>query len=87
MERSAAEYILDDPSDEFREDEAVADVSSGIYKPSVEQREKGRPSCSNPLRDEPHPAVIAAVRHFGIVGLMASALGSGLMRWCRSLNR
>ena len=36
--------------------------------------------CGNPLRDEPEPAVVAAVRRFGLVGLAACAVGAWLGR-------
>ena len=41
--------------------------------------------CSNPLRDEPSPVVIGAVRQFGVIGLVACALGAALIRWWTSL--
>jgi hypothetical protein len=41
----------------------------------------------NPLRDEPHPVVINAVRRFGLVGLIACALFAGARRWLSSLVR
>jgi hypothetical protein len=40
--------------------------------------------CANPLRDEPSPTAIATVKRFGVVGLIACALGSGVARWWRS---
>ena len=42
--------------------------------------------CSNPLREEPHPALVATVRRFGMAGLVAGALGSALLRWWRNLS-
>jgi hypothetical protein len=44
--------------------------------------------CANPFTDdEPHPTVVSTVKRFGVVGLMACALGAGLTRWWRSLAR
>ena len=36
--------------------------------------------CGNPLRDEPEPVVVAAVKRFGLVGLAACAVGAWLGR-------
>src|SRR5258708_39093097 len=41
--------------------------------------------CSNPLRDEPSPVVVGAVRQFGVIGLVSCALGAALIRWWTSL--
>jgi hypothetical protein len=41
--------------------------------------------CGNPLREEPHPAVIRAVTRFGLVGLVACALSAAGVRWWKSL--
>jgi hypothetical protein len=41
----------------------------------------------NPLRDEPHPVVVNAVRRFGLVGLMGCALFAGAGRWLSSVIR
>jgi len=41
--------------------------------------------CANPLRDEPAPVIVGAVKRFGVVGLVACALGAGLARWWKSL--
>jgi hypothetical protein len=38
------------------------------------------------LRDEPHPAVVRAVRRFGLVGLVACALGAAAARGWKSLR-
>jgi hypothetical protein len=42
---------------------------------------------ANPLREDPETLVIGATQRFGVVGLVACALGTGLSRWCRSLVR
>jgi hypothetical protein len=41
----------------------------------------------NPLRDEPHPVVVNAVRRFGLIGLIACALFAGAGRWLSSVIR
>lgn len=50
------------------------------------QRKELRGACANPFQDEPSPTVIAAVKRFGLVGLIACALGTGMTRWWRSLR-
>lgn len=50
------------------------------------QRKDLRAGCANPFRDEPSPTVIAAVKRFGLVGLIACAVGTGMARWWRSLR-
>ena len=37
--------------------------------------------CGNPLPDEPGPVVVAAVKRFGLVGLVVCAVSAGLGRW------
>ena len=37
--------------------------------------------CGNPLRDEPDPVVVAAVKRFGLVGLVVCAVSAWLGRW------
>jgi hypothetical protein len=36
--------------------------------------------CGHPLRDEPAPIVVAAVKRFGLVGLMVCAANAWLVR-------
>jgi hypothetical protein len=48
--------------------------------------DRARPDCVNPLREEPHPAAIGAVRRFGVVGLVTCALTSSALRWWKSLS-
>lgn len=43
------------------------------------------PASLNPLSDEPSEATIRAVQRFGVVGLVTCALGSGVLRWWKSL--
>ena len=75
VEGSAEEYALDDPIDAQHGSEADADA---VHEP-------GRAECLNPFRDEPSPTVVHAVQHFGVVGLVGCALGSGVLRWVKSL--
>ena len=37
----------------------------------------------NPLRDEPDPRIVGAVRRFGLVGLVSGAVLAGLARLLR----
>ena len=37
--------------------------------------------CGNPLRDEPDPVVVAAVKRFGLVGLTVCAVTAWIGRW------
>jgi hypothetical protein len=37
--------------------------------------------CGNPLRDEPDPVVVAAVKRFGLVGLVVCAVSAWAGRW------
>jgi hypothetical protein len=97
VERSAVEeYSLDEPigtphsrqAAAGRLSEAIPDSRPdsgpdfGDLQPADIQR-----ICVNPLADEPHPTIVHAVKRFGVVGLVACALGTGLMRWWRSLAR
>jgi len=43
--------------------------------------------CGNPLRDEPDPVVVAAVKRFGLVGLVVCAVGAWVGRWWSSVTR
>jgi hypothetical protein len=45
------------------------------------------PLFVNPFRAEPSAAVIATVKRFGRVGLVACALGAAVLRWVRSRKR
>lgn len=85
MERSVAEFSLDEPFDTPHGEEAVGGVSSDIAHPKSGQSADLERICANPLREEPAPIIVGAVRRFGIVGLVACALGAGLLRWWRSL--
>ena len=49
--------------------------------PSVAAAMEAARVCGNPLRDEPSPVVVAAVKRFGLVGLMVCAVSAWLGRW------
>jgi hypothetical protein len=63
-------------SDDLRED--------ALRRENAAQREN---IATNPFRDEPHPAMVTAVKRFGIVGLIAGALVSAALRWWKVLAR
>ena len=91
MERSAAEYSLDEPigtpqGNETHAGRLSAQVSQDVLPDSCRlQPEDIQGICANPLRDEPHPAIVGAVKYFGVVGLVACALGTALARWWKSV--
>jgi hypothetical protein len=89
VERSVEEYSLDEPIGTPHGNETAADrsgqVSQDVRPDSCGlQPEDIQGICANPLRDEPHPALVSAVKHFGVVGLVAGALGAALARWWKS---
>ena len=88
VERSAEEFSLDEPIDASHGNEAVAGALSDSASPGERsfRREDIEGICANPLRDEPHPVVVGAVRRFGLVGLVTCAVGAGLLRWWHSLT-
>jgi hypothetical protein len=93
VERSAAEYSLDEPigtphGDAVAADELsdTADAGSRPDSPRLHPKDI-QGICVNPLADEPAAIVVGAVKRFGIVGLVACALGAGLARWWKSLAR
>jgi hypothetical protein len=79
VEGSLEEYALDESIDAQRGSEADARVLPEVAP------ESDHPLCFNPLRDEPSDAVVHAVQRFGVVGLVSCALGSGVLRWWKSL--
>jgi hypothetical protein len=98
VERSVAEYSLDEPIGAPHGNEATVDalgvggLSDTAYPDSLPDSGRLQPEdiqgiCANPLRDEPHPVIVGAVKRFGVVGLVACALGTGLMRWWKSHAR
>lgn len=92
MERSVAEYSLDEPIDAPHGNDA-AGMLSAVASPAARpdssrlQPEDIQGICANPLRDEPSPTVVSAVQRFGVVGLVTCAVGAGLARWWKSLAR
>ena len=102
VERSVAEYSIHEPIDAPHGNEAAARMVSEAVDPDslTDCRPDLRPDsgqwqpedlqgiCANPFTaDEPHPAVVSTVKRFGVVGLVACALATGLTRWWRSLAR
>jgi hypothetical protein len=102
VKRSVAEYALDEPIGVPLGNAAAVDglvvvrLAERAYPESLPDSppdsETLQPAdiqgiCANPLRDEPPPALVAAVRRFGVVGLLAGALGTGAMRWWKSRSR
>jgi hypothetical protein len=87
VERSAEEFTLDKPIDAVHASEVAATALSDDADASQPcfRNADIEGICANPLRDEPHPGVVGAVKRFGLVGLVACALGTGLLRWCKSL--
>ena len=90
VDRSVAEYSLDDePIGAVDGEEAVGErrlSDAPAARPRAVQHQGLEGICVNPLREEPHPAIIAAVRRFGVVGLVACALGTACVRWWKSLT-
>ena len=56
------------------------DIATASAVAAMEAAMEAARVCGNPLRDEPEPAVVAAVRRFGLVGLAACAVGAWLGR-------
>lgn len=90
MERSVEEYSLDEPtgaphSNEFAAG-ALIDEANAISRPDPQplQAQDIQGICANPLAEEPEPIVIGAVKRFGVVGLVACALGAAVARWWKS---
>lgn len=98
VERSVEEYSLHEPIGAPHGNEtaagtlpeAVHPVSLPDLRPDSQgwQPEDLQGICANPFTDdEPPAAVVSTVKRFGVVGLVACALGAGLTRWWRSLAR
>jgi hypothetical protein len=90
VDQSVAEYSLaDEPIGAVDGEQAVGErglSDSAAARPQAVQHPGLEGVCVNPLREEPHPAIIAAVRRFGVVGLVACALGAACARGWRSLK-
>lgn len=88
VERSVEEFSLDEPIDASHGRQSVASALTGSAGGAERsfRREDIEGICANPLRgDRPGPVIIGAVKHFGLVGLVTCALGTGLARWWHSL--
>lgn len=88
VERSAEHFLLDEPMGASHGHESVAyDVAQtreNAERPFIDQ-ETGV-VCTNPLRDEPSPLAVGAVKRFGLVGLVSVAVGTGIARWWNSFS-
>ena len=84
--RSAEQYSLDEAVGDAREraPDAALGGSDIAEKPFIHE-ETGR-RCTNPLRDEPSPLAVGAVKRFGLVGLVTVAVGTGIARWWNSFS-
>ncbi len=86
--RSAEQFSLDEPIDAAHENQAVA----GALADDADAAERAlrcedfEGICANPLRDPPSSLIVGAVRHFGLVGLVTCAVGTGLLRWWQSVH-
>jgi hypothetical protein len=90
VEQSVEEYSLDEPTGAQHSNElaagALADEADAASRPDSQalQPEDIQGICANPLAEEPGPIVIGAVKRFGVVGLVACALGAAVARWWKS---
>jgi hypothetical protein len=82
VERAAEALSLDEPIDVHHQHELA--TGDATHSPLEFQSDAIERICANPLRDEPHPAVVRAVRRFGIVGLVACALTAAVARGWKS---
>jgi hypothetical protein len=79
VEQSVEEYAINQPIGATHED--APRYSDELRHADIEG------ICANPLRDEPHPLMVAAVRRFGVVGLVAGAVGTAVLRWWKGPQR
>jgi hypothetical protein len=89
VERSAEEYSLDEPIGGSHVRERTADAAAPDTVDTAERpfiHEETGTLCTNPLRDEPSPIAIGAVKRFGLVGLVTVAVGAGIARWWNSIS-
>ena len=89
VERSAEEYSLDEPIGGSHVHERAADAAAPDAADTAERpfiHEETGTVCTNPLRDEPSPIAVGAVKRFGLVGLVTVAVGAGIARWWNSLS-
>ena len=84
-EPSAEEFSLHEPMEETHAEGAARDADTdAAERPFI--HEKTGTVCTNPLRDEPSPMAVGAVKRFGLVGLVTVAVGAGIARWWSSLS-
>jgi hypothetical protein len=90
VERSAEEFALDEPISGSHGQERAAEAGADSVEDTAERpfihTETGA-VCTNPLRDEPSPVAVGAVKRFGLVGLVTVAVGAGIARWWNSLSQ
>ena len=86
VEQSVEELSLNVPIDASQTNEAEALSDSATTAEHSFRRAHIERICANPLRDEPDPLLVGAVRRFGLVGLVTCAVGTGLLRWWYSLT-
>jgi hypothetical protein len=86
--RSAEQFALDEPIGNARGLGSTAHADTETAE-NTERRYIGRDTgtvCTNPLRDEPSPLAVGAVKRFGLVGLVSVAVGAGIARWWNSFS-
>ena len=88
VEQSVEQFSLNEPIDASHMNEAVSEALSDSATTAEQpfRRADIEGICANPLREEPHPLLVGAVRRFGLVGLVTCAVGTGLLRWWYSLT-
>ena len=88
VERSVEEFSLDEPigPSPGREIAHAAAPDLADTRETSFIREETGTVCTNPLRGEPSPVAIGAVKRFGLVGLMTYAVSAGIARWWNSLS-
>jgi hypothetical protein len=87
VERSVEEFAIEEPigAEQLRHAdlERLCDAEERD-QPRTNHIESLRLTAyANPLRDEPDPALVTAVQRFGVVGLIAGAVGAAMTRWWR----
>lgn len=88
VERSAEQFSLDEPIGASHEHSSTAETAANsgetAERPFIHEVTGAR--CTNPLREEPDPVVVGAVKRFGLVGLVTVAVGTGIARWWNSFS-
>lgn len=89
LEHSAAKFSLDEPIGASHGHDSTADAGAqtaeNTERPFIDEQTGA--VCTNPLRDEPSPLAVGAVKRFGLVGLVSVAVGAGIARWWNSFSR